>query len=138
MAPELAVSYVVGWIPSLAVTALQYRYHKKRIQSPAFQQLQKNLAQVETYWSETQSGFLPLHPDSFQKDQESFKRSLWIMGAIFFFMSWLGFIFNLIVLLSIRWMAVPRLERKVFASTLCEKQLPHKEVLEQLQELQQS
>lgn len=137
MAPEMAAGYVVGWIPSLSVTALQYWFYKKRIQSPAFQQLQQNLAQVETYWSETQARFVPLHEDSFKKDQDSFLRSLWIMGGIFFLMSWAGFIFNLIVLLSVRWMAVPRLERKVFASPLCERSLSHKEVSDELAELQQ-
>ncbi|WP_413560676.1 hypothetical protein [Bdellovibrio sp. HCB209] len=128
MAPEMAASYIVGIVPSLATTGAHYWFHKKKVASSAFQQLQKNLATVQKYWCESQSRVLPLEDNSHAKDQEAFKTSLYVMGSLFAFMSWVGFMFNMLVLLSTRKIAISRFEQKVFASELCTKNLSATEI----------
>lgn len=136
MAPEMAASYIVGIIPSLATTGAHYWFHQKKTKSSAFQQLQKNLATVQKYWCESQSRVLPLETDSAIKDQEAFKTSLYIMGSLFAFMSWVGFMFNVIVLASTRKLAITRFEQKVFASELCTKNLSPAEIESMLKEFE--
>ncbi|MBO9668331.1 MAG: hypothetical protein J7501_16140 [Bdellovibrio sp.] len=128
MAPEMAVGYVIGVIPSLAATAVHFWFHKKKLKSSAFQQLQTNLASIHKFWSESQSRILALEDGSSEQDQEAFKKSLAIMGTLFAFLSWMGFIFNIIVLWSVHSLAVTRLEQKVFASDLCKRTLSASEV----------
>lgn len=134
MAPEMAASYIVGIFPSLATTGAHYWFHKKKTTSPAFQQLQKNLATVQKYWCESQSRILPLEETSLEKDQEAFKTSLYVMGSLFAFMSWAGFMFNMIVLASTRKLAISRFEQKIFASDLCTKNLSAHEIAEILKD----
>jgi hypothetical protein len=128
MAPEMAASYIVGIFPSLATTGAHYWFHQKKTNSPAFQQLQKNLATVQKYWCESQSRILPLEETSETKDNEAFKTSLYIMGSLFAFMSWVGFMFNMIVLASTRKLAISRFEQKIFSSDLCTKNLSPAEI----------
>jgi hypothetical protein len=123
MAPEMAVGYVIGVIPSLTATAVHFWLHKKKLKSPAFQQLQTNLASIHKFWSESQSRIVTLEDSSSEKDQHAFKKSLAIMGTLFAFLSWMGLIFNIIVLWSVHSLAVTRLEQKVFSSDLSKKSL---------------
>ncbi|WP_413294586.1 hypothetical protein ACLSU7_05675 [Bdellovibrio sp. HCB185ZH] len=128
MAPEMAAGYIVGIVPSLATTGAHYWFHQKKTKSSAFQQLQKNLATVQKYWCESQSRILPLEENSQAKDHEAFKTSLYIMGSLFAFLSWVGFMFNMIVLASTRKLAISRFEQKIFASELCTKTLTAAEI----------
>jgi hypothetical protein len=56
------------------------------------------------------------------------------MGTFFFFLSWAGFIFNLIVLVSMHKLAVSRKEQRVFASPLTQKDLTVSEIEKVLKE----
>ncbi|UYL09368.1 hypothetical protein B9G69_002125 [Bdellovibrio sp. SKB1291214] len=134
MAPEMAAGYIFGIVPSLATTGAHYWFHKKKTTSLAFQQLQKNLATVQKYWCESQSRILHLEETSAAKDQEAFKTSLYVMGSLFAFMSWAGFMFNMIVLASTRKLAISRFEQKIFASDLCKKNLSRAEIEEILKD----
>ena len=136
MAPEMAAGYVVGVIPSLCVTGLHYWLHKRKTHSPAFRQLQNNLAQVGKLWSDTQSRVMLLSESSEAQEQAAFMKSLKIMGFLFMLLSWVGFIFNSIILLSVHKIAVSRLEQKVFSSELCQKSLPADTVTGLLKELE--
>jgi hypothetical protein len=136
MAPEMAAGYIVGVIPSLCVTGLHYRLHKRKIHKPAFRQLQDNLSQTGQFWSDTQSRVLSLSESSEEQDQAAFMKSLKIMGFLFALLSWAGFIFNSIILLSIHKLAVSRLEQKVFSSELCQRKLAPSEVENILKEVE--
>jgi len=136
MAPEMAAGYIVGVIPSLCVTGLHYWLHKRKTNSPAFRQLQDNLAQVGKLWSDTQSRVLLLTESSEVQEQAAFIKSLKILGFLFMLLSWVGFIFNSIILLSVHKIAVSRLEQKVFSSDLCQKSLPPGTVTELLKEFE--
>ena len=136
MAPEMAAVYTIGLIPSALVTGAHFLLHHKKLQSPAFQQVQRNLNLEDCFWSETQGTVVALHGanahafegDLMANDVDQYRRSLKVMGVVMFFLSWPGFLFHLLILISIRWLAVPRLERKIFASPLAQRDLSRPEV----------
>lgn len=123
MAPELAAAYVVGWFPSLAVTGVQYWLHERKRKSKSVAQLQKNLSLIDKYWCESQGKVLDHNEQVIAHDRDSFKKTILISGALFFFLSWLGFFLNLLILISIHYLAVSRLEKEVFSSDLARRDL---------------
>lgn len=128
MAPELAAAYVVGWIPSLAVTGLHFWLHERKRKSKSVVQLQKNLSQIDKYWCESQGRVLDLTEQVITHDRDSSKKTILISGALFFFLSWLGFFLNLVILISIHYLAVSRLEKEIFSSDLASRDLTPDEV----------
>jgi hypothetical protein len=128
MAPEMAVSYVIGWIPSAVTTGLQIWFHRKKVKSLAYQQLQNNLKKIDLMWSESTSDIEPFIEGKEEEALKSYEKSILLMGALFLLLSWLGFFFNLAVLLSVHFLAVSRREQKIFSSSLSIKDVDKMEV----------
>ncbi|WII71434.1 hypothetical protein QJS83_13270 [Bdellovibrio sp. 22V] len=128
MAPELAAAYVVGWIPSAIVTGLQVGLHRKKVKTPSYRLLQNNLQKVGLIWRESRSDIEPYSEGKEERDLHAYEKNLFLMGAGFLFLSWMGFLFNLIVLISVHSLAVSRKERKIFESDLTSKDLGVDEV----------
>ncbi|WP_291515533.1 hypothetical protein [Bdellovibrio sp. ArHS] len=106
MAPSWLAAYVIGW-------------------------LQANLQKVGLLWRESNSDL-----EGFQEGKEAqalrgYEKNLLLMGSFFLFLSWLGFFFNLLVLISVHSWAVSRKERFLFSSALTEQDL----LVEQVQEI---
>lgn len=135
MAPEMAVGYIVGWIPSAGVTALQIWLHRKKVKSAPYRLLQSNLQKAQLQWRESRACIEPFHEGKEESDLKAYEKNLLLMGGFFLFLSWMGFFFNLLVLVSVHSLAVSRLERSIFASRLTEKELSGEQVLEAVQEL---
>lgn len=123
MAPELALSYVVGWIPSAAVTGMHFYLHRKKVHSSTYQQLQKNLRKVGFIWRESRSDIETFAEGKEARDLALYEKNLLLMGTFFFFLSWVGFVFNLIILVSMHKLAISRKEQKIFASPLTDRDL---------------
>lgn len=136
MLPELAAAYVAGLIPSAALTALQVAMDGRKRRSPAMRLLQKNLAGVDLYWAESHSQFRSLQDGSETADRESYLKSVTTLGAICFFLSWIGTFVQLVIVASAAKLAVPRLERVVFSSPLTSKTLSPDETRAALREIQ--
>lgn len=128
MAPEMAVSYVVGWIPSAAVTGLHFYLHRKKVRSGPYQQLQKNLRKVNLIWRESRADIETFTEGKEERDLALYEKNLLLMGTFFFFLSWAGFVFNLIILVSMHKLAVSRKEQKIFASPLTQRDLEAKDI----------
>ena len=135
MAPELAAAYVVGMIPSLALTALQASKNKRKIQSKPYLQLQKNLESIGKFWSDLESSIRELKANSKEKEQAKFQRTLWVSGLLFLFLSWAGFVFNLIIYISIYHLAITRFEQRIYASDLTKRDLSAAETTQILSEI---
>ena len=136
MLPELAVVYVSGLPPSAALTALHSFLFRRKMQSAQMMNVQNNLRSIDMFWSDTESKIKPFAASDFEKDQIAYYRTVLILGIVCFFLSWVGFALQLLVMASIRYFAMPRLERKVFASALTEKTLSPSEVKSIVTELQ--
>lgn len=134
MAPELAAMYVVGWVPSGTVTGLQILWHRKKVKSAPYRQLQRNLQKVDLLWRESTAQIEPFRKGKELQDLQNYEKNLLLMGVFFLLLSWLGLIFNLIVLFSVHFIAISRHERKIFASELTSQDLAAPEVQDLLRE----
>lgn len=136
MAPEMAAAYVVGLIPSASVTGLQIWFHRKKVTNIRYRRLQENLKKVGLVWREANSELEEYQPEKETQDLQRYEKDILLMGTFFLFLSWIGALFNTIILISVHFLAVSRKERKLFSSALAEKDLSIEQVQEILQELQ--
>ncbi|XGC81880.1 hypothetical protein ACES2L_05210 [Bdellovibrio bacteriovorus] len=128
MAPEMAVGYIIGWLPSAGVTVAHIWLHRKKVKSARYRLLQSNLQKVQLQWRESRSDLEPFVEGKEEQDLKAYEKNLLFMGMFFLFLSWVGFFFNLIVLFSVHSLAISRKEQKVFASSLTERNLSPAEV----------
>lgn len=135
MAPELAAAYVIGWIPCAAVTGLHIWLHRKKVRSPAYRQLQSNLQKAGLSWRESHAALEPHSENKETSDLKTYEKNILLMGTFFLFLSWGGFLFNLIVLFSVHSLTISRKERALFASPLTTQDLGSEEVREILKEI---
>lgn len=135
MLPEMAASYAVGMIPSASLTGLHLFLQKRKLETTAMRRLQANLEKIGHYWSDTDSSVLPRSSESLSQDFEKYRRSLFVFGGICLFLSWLGFFAQLMVMVSIRYLARSRLEQRLFASDLVEENLPADHVKARVDEI---
>ena len=136
MAPEMAAAYVAGLIPSTLVTGAHLLLFRKKINSPAVHQLQANLRLVGMYWSESGACIRTLAEGTPSTDDRIYLKGLKILGLACFFLSWIGMFFHLLILLSLRYLAVPRIERAILSSGLVRRTLTGAEVMDVLAEIQ--
>lgn len=136
MAPEMAVAYVAGLIPSTLVSGAHLLLFKRRINSPPVRLLQNNLAEVGLYWSESSASIRECREGSAKRDEQLYLRGVKILGLGCFFLSWVGVFFHLLILLSLRYIAMPRLERALMRSSLATRSLSAEETRRALIEIQ--
>lgn len=134
MAPEMAAAYIVGWFPSAAVTGAQIWLHRKKVQAPAYRLLQKNLQKVGLLWREAHSDIESFEDGKEAQDLKTYEKNILLMGTFFLFLSWPGFLFNLVVLISVHSLAISRKERQLFSSDLTRREASPEEVQQILKE----
>lgn len=135
MAPELAIAYVAGWAPSLAVSGLHLYLQRRRYNSDSYKMVQENLRHLGLSWSDTESSIQAWSEDSSFKDLEASRRTIFMLAAFSFFLSWAGMFFHLIVIFSLHVFAVSRLEKAVFSSKLSQRPLSAREAQAVLSDL---
>ncbi len=136
MAPEMAAAYVAGLIPSTLVTGARLLLFRQKVRSPTWLQVQKNLKVVGMYWSESAASVRTLAESHPVQDNASYMKGLKFLGFACIALSWAGVFFHLIILLSLRYLAVPRIEIAVLRSTLARRDLSSAEVMDVLAEIQ--
>lgn len=95
--------------------------------------LQVNLQKVNLFWSESNGEISTLEQGTPAQSERRYFRSVIIFGVIFFFLSWIGFFVQLLIMISLRYLAMPRLERALFASKLARDEMSEKQVRDELQ-----
>lgn len=135
MLPELAVSYVAGATASASLSGLHIFLFKRKTKTKEFQQLQNNLSQCDLFWSETESNVKSGNFKSLQKDYSQYIKSVLLSGALFMALTWLGFFLQLLMMISIRYLAVSRREQQIFSSDLVTKVQSKDQVLRTIDEL---
>lgn len=118
--PELAASYAVGLIASFCLSGIFIFLWSRYRTRPEIQTLNANLAQVNLYWSERQDRLIPLTNSVDTDDFHSGRRSLWLTTFGLSFLSWAGLLFIVILMISYRFLARSRAERRLLASPLAQ------------------
>jgi hypothetical protein len=133
MVPEVAAAYIAGLVPSSALTALHLFLFRRKIKSQEMQTLQANLHKVNLFWSESNGEISTLEQGTPTQSERKYFKNVLIFGVIFFFLSWIGFFVQLLIMISLRYLAMPRVERALFASRLAKEYLTEVEVRSELQ-----
>lgn len=116
--PELAAAYAVGILSSLLLTGLfLFLWSRYRSREAAIT-LAENLKLVNLYWSDREDRLKPWDEVEFRKDREKAFNSLLATSVGLSFLSWAGFFFILLLMISYRFLARSRLENRLFNSPL--------------------
>jgi hypothetical protein len=118
LVPELAAAYTAGFVACLALTILYVFLRERRRHSDAAAIVQRNLAKLNLYWSDSNDAIVPLTASSAVDEAKRSQRTIGYTGLILSLLSWLGLLFLLMIMLSERFLARSRRERKLFTSPL--------------------
>jgi hypothetical protein len=120
MLPELAAVYVTGLVPSAAVTGLHLVLFQRKMASPEVLRLQSNLAKLDLFWAESRGEIRRLNEglDTPLTDRAAYVRHVRWVGLLTFFLSWPGAALHILLMISLRYLAKPRLERAIGATAL--------------------
>jgi hypothetical protein len=136
--PELALGYGIGFIATLCLVGLHVFLQTQKQKSRPMRQVQANLKKIGLFWSETESSIKNDEAGGEKHDAQKSVKSVLLSGTWFVFLSWLGFFLQLIVMISLRYLAVKRLEVRLFESELAEKDLSAEKSREIATQLMQS
>ena len=116
--PELAGMYTVGTLCSLLLSGL-FIYLWSRYQRRAEALLlNENLKKQNLFWSEKRDRLVDFDETAAQEDFRSSRRSLLATSLGLSFLSWVGFFFLLTLMISYRFLARSRLEKRLLATDL--------------------
>lgn len=116
--PELAAMYGLGFVCCLALTMLYVFLRDRRRKSHGAQLVQTNLKKIGLFWSDHRDSVVPLSPDVNQAEARKSQLAIGYTGLILSLLSWAGVFFLLIIMLSERFLARSRRERRLFGSEL--------------------
>lgn len=135
MLPELAVAYVVGAAAAGGLLCAHTHVASKRSRSKEMSNLQNNLSLLGLYWSERSSQALKLEEGNPRDEHQRYMRDLLIFGFMGVALSWVGFFFHFVIFISMKYIAVPRIERDLFSSRLAREKLTFVDVENELARL---
>lgn len=127
--PELAVAYAVGMLATLLLVGFHIFLQTRKQKSSTMRLVQVNLKKINLFWSESESDIKDYSPGLEKQDAEKSIRSILISGVGFMALSWLGLLFQFILMLSLRYLAIKRIERNLFESEIAEVELSAEQVL---------
>ena len=121
--PELALVFFIGMITTLIFNLIHIWKVQKHFYSQKYLQIQENLKHAQKYWSAANSEILTLtstdqQQNLIKKDQQKTKNSAFILLGLTTFMSWFGFLLFLLYIFSMYKIARPRIEQKLFSSSI--------------------
>ena len=135
--PELAAFYFAGLVACLALTILYVALRKRRRGTGRAQILQANLQRAGLFWSDSQDAVVRWDPEVNKGENEKSQKAVALTGVMLSLLSWAGVGFLLIVMLSERFFARSRRERRLFASRVATQEgLSRLDVLAELDRLE--
>lgn len=122
--PELVALFSVGALLSLITGSLFAFLQMARYRSAAYQFVQGNLAKIGLRWNELEGGPGPYDDGLNRRELRRARTTYTVFTLIAVLLSWLGFVFLLLMWVSLRKLVKSRLESELFASELARGDLP--------------
>ena len=116
--PELAAFYALGFLACMALTMLYVFLRDRRRHSHGAEIVQTNLRKLGLFWSDSADRIVPLEEKSAEIESRRSQRTIGYTGMILALLSWAGVFFLLVIMLSERFFARSRRERRLFTSSL--------------------
>lgn len=136
--PELAIAYAVGFVLTLCLMGLHMILQSRKQQSQKMRQVQFNLKKINLFWADSESEIKEYSLGSEKADAQKSMRSILISGIGFAFLSWLGLFLQFVLMISLRFLAVKRVEIRLFESDLAENDLDAAKSREIIDQIMQS
>lgn len=134
--PELAAGFAMGIGFAILLSALHIYLLLRDYTSLKYQNICQNLSMDQKFWSLNAADFLSVGHDNWQeelqRDRKKALKSALIFSSLMCFLSWFGFFFSLLYILSSRWLAKSRVEKKLFNSKLAHEKITDIESLRDL------
>ena len=116
--PELAAFFIVGATANLALTGLFAFLWKRRYTTGLYRELGLNLRKAGMYWSVNQERVVTGPTELEDADRARSLKMILLTGALLTLLSWAGLVFQLVIMLSYRYLSRSRLEKALVASPL--------------------
>ncbi len=116
--PELAAVYSLGFVLCLALTVVYVFLRDWRRHTPAVERLQTNLRKAGFYWNDSRDAVMRWENEASEAENKKSQVAIGYTGLILALLSWVGIVFLLIIMLSERFFARTRRERRLFSSSL--------------------
>ena len=135
--PELAAAYFVGLFACLSLTILYVFLRSRRRQSTPANTLQMNLKKADLFWSDSRDSVVSWDKAANDAETKKSQKAIGLTGTMLSLLSWVGFLFLMIIMLSERFFARSRRERRLFSSELAKNSsLSSTQVLAELDRLE--
>ena len=136
--PELAALFLIGSTASL-LTAVAFAYFQlSKYKSPSNLQLQKNLGLLRLRYNDIESSVESLNAEvenveteiwqALKAEKQKAQSTYILFGFFAVFLSWLGFVFLVLMWVSLAKLVRNRLEEALMSSELSKKDLPREQV----------
>jgi len=96
--------------------------------------IHENLKQIDLAWSNNEANIKPAANVDFFKENYREKKWFLLAGAVLSMASWLGFFLLVVLILSLEFLAKPRIERALFESDIAKNKLLPPDVVRMLVE----
>jgi len=116
--PELAFSYSVGFLVTVALVGLNFYFQRRQLASTKLLILNENLQKIGKFWSNSQGRVLDGGPAEIKVDSRDSSRSFLILGALMCLGSWIGIFALLLTLYYLKKISVGRMEAALFSGPL--------------------
>lgn len=127
--PELAAMYLVSAILNLLLMCLHLFLQNRKNHSSQMLNLQTNLAKISLAWSDRRGELVAKTDYDADEDWSRQKRTILVAGFFCALISWPGLFFQLVLMASIRYLARPRLEKRLWESELAKKELSPEQII---------
>jgi hypothetical protein len=135
--PEFAAFYFTGLVACLALTILYVVLRRRRRESHTAHVLQANLQAAGYYWSDGRDAVVRWDKEANELETRKTQKAVGLTGTVLALLSWAGVGFLLIIMLSERFFARSRRERRLFTSRIATTpNLTRQEVQEELDRLE--
>ncbi|MGE0634095.1 MAG: hypothetical protein AB7O96_16895 [Pseudobdellovibrionaceae bacterium] len=132
--PELALMYAVGLGVNLILAAIHLLLQLRKLHSLDLLKIQENLSKVNLIWSDREGRLRNKAEYNAEVEWKKQKKTIILTGAFCSLLSWPGLGLQFLIMLSIRFLARPRLEKILWSSQLAEMSLDEKTVASFLNE----
>lgn len=130
--PELAFVFFVGVLTNLTLTGLFVFLSRRRYETLPYATLRLNLQKVGLFWSENQERLVLGGRPQIEADRRSAIKTILIAGSLLTFFSWVGAIFQFVLMLSYQFFVRSRIERELLNSPLAKNSLLNEEQIQSI------
>lgn len=117
LVPEF-IALFVGMFACWSLSVAYVLWTRRRSRREQLQRIHENLSKIQMAWSNNDAVIKPASEVNFTIENQREQKWFLLAGTILSVASWLGFLLLVVLIMSLEFLAKPRLERALFESEL--------------------